>query len=820
MIVLLAVVFPALALYLPGLMATPEEMRQNPEMYFGQPLRRREDARFLTGAGNYVDDMTLPGMAHMAFVRSPHAHALIGDLSTTRATSMPGVLGVLTATDWEAAGLGELVCVHPMPFSDGRPMNEALRPLFARDKVRHVGDPLACVIAETRHQAEDAAEAVEVDYGPLEAVTDVSAALDPGAPLVHEKFATNLVFEVEHGDRKAVQAAMARAHHVAEMTLPSQRLAGSPMETRSCLSSFDPATGHFTVWATSQTPHYMRRWLAKYLLFEAEHKIRVISPDVGGGFGLKVHVCEAAVVVWASKLLRRPVKWTATRSETFMTDAQARDHHTTARMGFDEKGRILAIEVDTIAALGAYLSQFAPSIPGNSYPQTITGLYTTPAAYLRVRAAYTNTVPVDAYRGSGRPEATWVNERLLENGAREMGIDVVEIRERNLIPAAAFPYATPIGRTYDSGDPPELFRKLLAAADYSALRAEQLRLREAGTQMGIGLACFLDKSGTGSSRSLAAKGGLHGGYESAIVRAHSDGKASVFVGSHSHGQGHETAFCQIAADALGVTYEDVELVEGDTDRVPFGNGTWGSRSASVGGAAIVEAATRVVDKATKLAAHLMECATEDLAYRDGMFVVEGTDRRLAFAEVADAAYHAAALPPDGSLEPGLEATAFYEPTDTNDPQAMHLATVIVDPATGRLSLRDYFTADDCGRIINPMIVEGQVHGGLAQGIGQAMMEHVVYDRTGSGQLLSGSFMDYAMPRASDMPERLGLVFQEIPCPSNALGVKGGSETGTIGPPAAIGNAVVDALWHLGVRHVPLPITAEAVWRAMAQAKSK
>ena len=788
-------------------------------MYFGQPLRRREDQRFLTGAGNYVDDMTLPGMAFAAFVRSPHAHATIGNITTARAAAMKGVLKVLTAADWEAAGLGELVCVHPMPFSDGRPMNEALRPLFAKDRVRHVGDVVACVIAETRDQAQDAAEAVDVDYDPLPTVTDVSRSLDESAPVLHEEFGSNLVFEIERGDKEATGAAFAAAHHVTEMTLVSQRVAGSPMEPRSCLSSYEAATGQYTIWATSQTPHYMRRWLAKYLLFEPEHRIRVIAPDVGGGFGLKVHVCEMATIVWASNLVRRPVKWTAGRSETFTTDAQARDHHSKARMAFDQSGKILAIEVDTIAGLGAYLSQFAPSIPGNSYPQTVTGLYTTPAAWLRVRAAYTNTVPVDAYRGSGRPEATWVNERLLENGAREMGMDVVEIRKRNLIPAASFPYVTPFGRAYDSGDPPELFAKLLAIADYPALREEQLRLRAEGKLMGIGLACFLDKSGTGPSRNLASRGGLHGGYESAIVRAHSDGKVTVFVGSHSHGQGHATTFSQIAADALGLTYEDIELREGDTDQIPFGNGTWGSRSASVGGAAIVEAAGRVIEKATKLAAHVLECAVEDIDYHDGRFALQGTDRGVGFTEIADIAYHGSNLPLDRSIEPGLEATAFYDPIDTNDPQAMHLVTVMVDGESGLVTLRDYFTSDDCGRIINPMIIEGQVHGGLAQGIGQALMEHVIYDDDNNGQLLTGSFLDYAMPRASDMPGNLGLVFQEIPCPSNALGVKGGSETGTIGPPAAIGNAVVDALWHMGVRHVAQPITPQRVWRAIQKAKS-
>jgi carbon-monoxide dehydrogenase large subunit len=791
-------------------------------MYFGQPIRRREDVRFLTGAGRFVDDIKLPGMAHIAFARSPHGHALIRDISTARAASMPGVLRVLTAADWTAAGLGKLVCVHPMPFSDGRPMNEKLRPLFATGKVCHVGDVVACVVAESRNAALDAAEAVEVDYEPLPAVTDVARALDADVPVLHPELGSNLVFEIERGDRAKTAAAFASAAHVTELTLRSNRVAGNPMEPRAWLSQYDAATGHYTVWATSQTPHYHRRWLARYLLFEPESRIRLISPDVGGGFGLKVHLVEGAIVVWASKLVGRPVKWTATRSESFMSDSQARDHHTRARMALDRDGRILAMEVDTMAALGGYLSQFAPSIPGNSYPQTITGLYTTPLLWLRVRGVYTNTLPIDAYRGSGRPEATFVNERLIDNAAREMGIDAVEIRRRNLIPAERFPYPTPVGRTYDSGDPPALFEKLLAIADYDALRAEQRRLRGQGVLMGIGLACFLDKSGTGSSRNLASKGGLHGGYESATVRIHSDGKATVFLGSHCHGQGHETAFTQIAADRLGLPIEDIELVEGDTSQVPFGNGTWGSRSASVGGAAIVQAADRVIDKACRLAAHVLECAVEDLDHADGMFRVRGTDRAIPFADIADIAYHGALLPLDRSLSPGLEETVFYEPIDTNDPQAMHLAVVLVDVQTGRVTVRDYFTADDCGRIINPMIVEGQVHGGLAQGIGQAMMEHVIYgDGTGpgaDGQMLTGSFKDYAMPRASDMPQNLGLVFQEIPCPSNALGVKGGSETGTIGPPACLANAVVDALWHLGVRHVTLPITSQTVWQALEAAK--
>jgi carbon-monoxide dehydrogenase large subunit len=788
-------------------------------MYFGQPLRRREDGRFLLGKGRFTDDMALPGMLYVAFVRSPHAHARIKSLSNDIAKAVSGVVDVLGAKEWNEDGMGQLLCVHPMPFSDGRPMNEKLRPIFAEDKVCHVGDVIACVIGKTRNAALDGAEVVEVDYEPLPSITAIGHSLDDTAPVIHDELGTNLVFEIERGDAVATETAFRDAHHITEMELVSNRVAGNPMEPRVFLARYDEAEEQYTLWCTSQIPHYFRRWLAKYVLHVAEHKIRVISADVGGGFGLKIHLTEGAIVTWAARRLGRPVKWTSTRSEAFLCDTQARDHYTKARMAFDRDGRITGMEVDTIAALGGYLSQFAPSIPGNSYPQTIAGLYMTPAVKLRVRGAYTNTMPVDAYRGSGRPEATFVNERLLENGAREMGIDVVEIRKRNLIPGEKFPYPNPVGRTYDSGDPPALFEELLKIANYDALRTEQKILREEGVLMGIGLACFLDKSGTGSSRNLASKGGLHGGYESAAIRVHSDGKVTVFSGSHSHGQGHDTAFVQIAADALGLPMDDIELVQGDTDRVPFGNGTWGSRSASVGGAAIVMAAEKIIDKARKFAAHVLECAEEDLDYSDGIFSVRGTDQSSSFADIAEVAYHGANLPPDRSLTPGLDETVFYEPTDTNDPQAMHLTVVIVDPGSGKVTVRDYFTSDDCGRIINPMIVDGQVHGGLAQGIGQAMMEHVVYDdgedgMGGSGQLISGSFIDYAMPRATDMPENLTLTFLEIPCPSNSLGVKGGSETGTIGPPAAIGNAVVDALWHLGVRHVELPITAQTVWCAL------
>ena len=779
--------------------------------YIGKPLRRREDARFVRGQGLYVDDVVLPGLVWCAFVRSPHAHARIVSVSTRAAAARPGVLLTLTADDWAKAGHGELTVVHPMPFGDGRPMNAAPRPAFARDKVHHVGDIVAAVVADTRFAAEDAAEAVEIAYDPLSAVTTPRDAVAPGAPLVHEQFGSNLVFEIERGDRGKAETAIASAAKVVELSLNNNRLSANPIEPRSYLCDYDAARDRYTLYATTQQPHYLRRWLSVYTLHIPEHKIRVISPDVGGAFGVKGNFAvEVSTVVWAAQLLRRPVKWTATRTETFLSDAQARDHDTTARMGFDRDGRIVAMQIDTLAALGGYLSNFAPSIPGNSYPQTVTGLYKTPNLHLRVRGVYTNTVPVDAYRGSGRPEATWTNERLIELGARELGIDVVEMRRRNLISRSEFPYSAPGGRVYDSGDPPALLDRLLTIADYAALRREQAELRGRGVLLGIGLAAFVDKAGTGPSANLAKRGGLHGGWESAIVRVHSDGKVTIFSGSHSHGQGHEITFCQIAADRLGLPIDEIRLVEGDTDQIPFGNGTWGARSASVAGTAVYRAAGKVVDKARRFAAQLLECAEGDVDYGRGTFTVRGTDRAVAFAEVADAAYHGAVLPPGCS--PGLEVAEFYDPPDTNDPQAIHLAVVAVDAETGAVQLRALYAADDCGVVINPMIVEGQVHGGLAQGIGQALTERIVYDRA-SGQLLTASFLDYGMPRASDLPA-FHTTFIATPAPSNPLGVKGASESGAIGAPAAIGNAVIDALWHLGVRDITLPITSETVWRAL------
>ena len=785
--------------------------------YVGQPLRRREDVRFLRGRGQFVDDVAPPGTAWCAFVRSPHGHARIRGISTKTAAAMPGVLCTLTAEDWKRAGHGELTVVHPMPFSDGRPMNNAPRPAFAGDKVRHVGDIVAAVVADSRFAAEDAAEAVAVDYEPLPSVCDPRAALAPGAPLIHERFGSNIVFDIERGNREKTEAAMAGAAKIVALQLHNSRLAANPLEPRAYLCEYDAAADRYTLYATTQQPHYLRRWLSVYTLHIPEHKIRVISPDVGGGFGVKGNFAvEVSTIAWAAQVLRRPVRWTATRTDTFLSDAQARDHHTHARMGFDRDGRIVAMQVDTLAALGGYLSNFAPSIPGNSYPQTITGLYRTPNLHLRVRGVYTNTVPVDAYRGSGRPEATWINERLIERGAHELGIDVVEMRRRNLIGRDDFPYPAPGGRIYDSGDPPALLEKLLSLANYPALRKEQTDAAAAKHPHGH-RACLLHRQGRHRAerqsrqarraarrlgerdRARAQRRQGHRARRQPFarpgprhhLRADRRGPARARHRRHPRGRGRHRSH-SVRQRHLGRAL-----------RV-------GRRHGDLPGVGQASSPRRA-----DLPPRRWNAPADDIVYRRGRFGVHGTDRSDRFRRRSPTSPITAQSSADGSLEPGLEVTEFYDPPDTNDPQAMHLAVVIVDAETGAVNFARFTVRDDCGMIVNPMIVEGQVHGGMAQGVGQALMEQIVYDR--DGQLLTGSFMDYAMPRAADLPS-FHTGFIETPAPSNPLGVKGGSESGTIGAPAAIGNAVIDALWHLGVRDITLPITPETVWRALQTAQ--
>ncbi len=786
-------------------------------MYIGQALPRDEDHRLLVGRGRYAGDIVLPGMAHAAFLRSPHAHARIRRLATERAEAMPGVLAVITATDWRAGGLGDCPLMWDVHFSDGRPMNAAMRPVFAHEKVCHVGDTVAAVVAETLAEANDAVEAIDIDYEPLPAIRGTAHAIDADAPILHEEFGTNVVTEVEHGDKTKTEQAFESAHHITELSLINNRVTGNPIEPRIYVGQYDSAGDRYTLWGSIQLLHWIRNAVAKDCLHVPYHKMRVIGADIGGGFGTKgFFYSEMPVVLYAAKRTGRPVRWVSTRSEAFATDCHARDHVTKARMAFDEEGHILGLAVETIASNGAYQGNYSAGVSALYYPPTITGLYKTPAVHVKVTTVYTNGTTADAYRGTGRPEATFVNERLLENGARELGIDAAEIRLRNYLQEEDYPYTNPVGRWYDSGNPPGQHDKLMTLANYEDLKAEREILHSDGIRMGIGMAGFSETSGVGPSREGAGRGFLASTTESAKVRVHQDGKVTLFSGCFPCGQGQYTTFRQVAADYLGLDMADIDLIQNDTDKVPIGNGTWGARSLVTGGMAITVGCERIIEKATKLAAHLLECGEQDIAYENATFTVKGTDRRISFAKIAEAAYLGGDYP-DEDFELGLEETVVFDPVAMTTPTAMHLAVVLVDEETGKVTLRNLYSVDDCGRIVNPLIVAGQVHGGLAQGFGQAMCEHVVYDPD-SGQLLTGSFMDYGMPRAPDLPS-FEIDFQETLNPFNALGAKGCSETGAIGPPAAIGNAIVDALWDLGVRHVDMPYTPDHVWRAIQAAKA-
>jgi carbon-monoxide dehydrogenase large subunit len=776
----------------------------------GAPVRRKEDFRFLTGRGRYTDDINRPGQLHAQLLRSPHAHAGLGAIDVAKAAAAPGVVAVLTGADIAAGGLP---CGWLVTSKDGSPMAEPPRPLLARDKVRHVGDPVAVIVAETRDAARDAAELVEVDYKPFPAVVAADEAILPGKPLLFDVARNNLCFDWHLGDAAAVEAAFAKAHRVTRLELVNSRLVSNPMEPRAAVGEYDRASGDYTLHTTSQAPHAHRLLLASAVLQIPESRLRVVAPDVGGGFGTKGSLyAEQALVLLLAERLGRPIKWTADRSEIFLTDNQARDHLTTAALALDEDGRFLALRVATIANLGAYLGTFAPAIPTWSYGPLLAGTYATPAIYVEVKGVFTNTAPVDAYRGAGRPEACYVVERLVDRAAREMKIDPVALRRRNFIPNDAFPYATPVAVTYDSGDYFKTLDMAVAAADYAGFEQRRQEAAAHGKLRGIGVASYIEACAMAPSVMAGQIGARAGFYESAEVRVHPTGSITVFTGSHSHGQGHETTFAQLVADRLGVAADQVEIVHGDTGKIPFGMGTYASRSLAVGGTALVKALDKVVEKGKRIAAHLLEAAETDVDFADGTFKVAGTDRSVPFAQVALTAYVPHNYPID-RLEPGLDETAFYDPSNFTYPAGAYVAEVEIDRETGSVELVNFTGADDFGRIVNPMIVEGQVHGALAQGIGQALFENTVYDRE-SGQLETGSFMDYCMPRADNLVP-FKLETNVTLCAHNPLGVKGCGEAGTIGAPAAVMNAVADALAPLGVADLDMPATPERVWRAMA-----
>jgi carbon-monoxide dehydrogenase large subunit len=783
----------------------------------GTPVRRREDYRFLTGQGTYTDDINRPGQLYAYILRSPHANARLNRIDTSAATSAPGVVAVFTGPDMAKDEIGGLPCGWLINSKDGSPMKEPPHPVLAIDRVRHVGDPVAVVIADSLGQARDAAEKIAVDYAVDPAVVDVVAALKPGAPQVWPEAPGNICYDWHLGDAAAVETAIGKAARIVKLDLINNRLVANAMEPRAAIGEFDRATGEHILYTTSQNPHVIRLLMGAFVLHIPESKLRVVAPDVGGGFGSKIfHYAEEAIVTWAAGKVRKPIKWTADRSESFMSDAHGRDHATHVELALDKDAKFVALKVSTVANMGAYLSTFATCVPTYLYGTLLAGTYTTPAIYVETKAVFTNTVPVDAYRGAGRPEATFLLERIVDLAADELGMDPAELRRRNFIPANAFPYQTPVALQYDSGDYQSTLELAMKAAGYSEFEQRRQEAARRGKLRGIGLATYIEACGIAPSAVVGSLGARAGLFESAAVRVHPTGSVTVLTGSHAHGQGHETTFAQVVSDHLGIPIESIEIVHGDTAKIPYGMGTYGSRSIAVGGTAIVKAIDKVVAKGRKIAAHLLEASEADVEFKDGNFTVAGTDRSKSLAEVALTAYVPHNFPHD-ELEPGLDETAFYDPKNFTFPSGAHIAEIEIDPDTGHLEIVNFTASDDFGRIINPMIVAGQVHGGLAQGIGQAVLEGCVYDKE-TGQLLTGSYNDYAMPRADDLPS-FELSTHVTLCTHNPLGVKGCGEAGAIGAPAAIANAVVDALKPLGVRHVEMPLTPERLWRTIQQHKT-
>lgn len=776
--------------------------------YVGASVKRREDPRFIQGQGRYVANLQLPNMAHLAIKRSPYGHARIKSIDTGKAKALDGVIAVFTGQDLIDGGVGAMPCGWNVPG-----IKVPTRYPLTVDKVRHVGDGVAAVVAETPYIAADALDLIEVEYEPLPAVIDARATTEQGAPLVHDDVPNNISYTWALGDKEACDKAFAQADNVVELELVNQRLIPTAMEPRAAAAQWNPATEEMTVWTTSQNPHPIRLLLSAFTLGIPEHKLRVISPDVGGGFGSKIfHYPEEIITPWVARKTNRPVKWVSTRTEAAMTDSQGRDHVTACKMALKNDGTITGIHVQTWANQGGYISTFAPLIPTALYITLLSGLYKVPGIWGEMWGTLTNTVPVDAYRGAGRPEASYLIERLVDLAAGELGMDPLAIRRKNFIPADEFPYQTPVAFVYDSGDYNKLFDKAVEMAGYAAMRRAQEEARKQGRLVGIGITGCIEASGPAPSSVAGALGSAVGFWESGKVRVHPTGKVTVFTGSHSHGQGHETTFAQIVADELGVGLDDIEVVHGDTASVPFGMGTYGSRSTAVGGSALVNASKKIREKAIKIAAHQLEAAEEDMVYdqENGTVHVKGApDEAKAFGEIAFAAYTAHNLP--AGLEAGLEESAFYDPANFTFPNSAHVAQVEVDRDTGHVTIQRYIAVDDVGKVINPMVVDGQIVGGIVQGVGQALWEHGVYDE--NGNLLTGSLMDYAVPRAHEFPSiETGRV--ETPSPHNPLGVKGAGEMGTIAATVTVANAVMDALAPLGIKHIDMPLTSEKIWQAI------
>ena len=776
----------------------------------GARVARKEDKRFITGKGRYTDDMAVPGMKHAHFIRSPHAHAKIKSIDTSAAEKMPGVIGILNGNQLAEDAVGNIICGWMIHSKDGTPMNMGVWRPLAQETVRYVGDAVAIVVADTKAQARDAAEAVVVDYETLPVVTTAVEALKDGAPQLHPEAKNNLIYDWEIGDAAATDAALASAAHVTEMKIINNRLVPNPMEPRAALGVYDAGDDHYTLWTTSQNPHVARLVLSAFYNVAPENKLRVIAPDVGGGFGSKIYIYpEEIVCLWASKRTGVPVKWNSDRTEAFLTDAHGRDHVSTIKMAFDANNKITGFKVDTIANLGAYMSLFSSSVPTYLYATLLSGQYNIPAIHANVRTVYTNTVPVDTYRGAGRPEATYLLERVMETAARELGVTPAELRQNNFI--REFPHQTPVIMCYDAGDYDASLNAAMKAADYAGFPARKAEAKSRGKLRGIGMSCYIEACGIAPSAAVGSLGAGVGLWESAEVRVNAVGTIEVLTGSHSHGQGHETTFAQLVADRFGVGIDTVSIVHGDTDKVQMGMGTYGSRSGAVGMSAVVKALDKVELKAKKLAAHLMEADESDIVIENGELKVAGTDKSVPWFQMALAAYTAHNMPE--GMEPGLKEGAFYDPSNFTFPAGCYICEVEVDPETGKTEIVQFVAADDFGKIINPMIVEGQVHGGLAQGIGQALLEGTHYDPD-TGQLLTASYMDYTMPRADDLPS-FQVSTTETACPSNPLGIKGCGEACAIGSPPALINAITDAI---GNNDLTMPATPQRVWAALRSAQ--
>ncbi|WP_298871115.1 xanthine dehydrogenase family protein molybdopterin-binding subunit [uncultured Bradyrhizobium sp.] len=774
----------------------------------GARVVRKEDKRFITGKGRYVDDIKLLGMTYAHFIRSPHAHAKVKKIDSSAALKMPGVVAVLTGQQLVDDKVGNLICGWAITSKDGSPMKMGAWPAMAPETVRFVGQAVAVVIADSKNLARDAAEAVVVDYEELPVVADVHAAIKAGAPQLHPEAPGNQVYDWVIGDEGATDAAFAKAANVVKMDLTNNRLSPNPMEPRSAIADYDTAEEHYTLYTTSQNPHVARLVLSAFYNIAPEHKLRVIAPDVGGGFGSKIYIYpEEMVALWASKKTGRPVKWTSDRTEAFLTDAHGRDHVTHAEMAFDANNKITGLKVKTYANFGAYMSLFSSAVPTYLYATLLSGQYNIPQIHAEVIGVYTNTTPVDAYRGAGRPEASFLIERMMETAARQLKVDPAKLRQINFI--TQFPHQTPVIMAYDVGDFNASLDAAMKAIDYAGFAARKAQAKSQGKLRGIGLSCYIEACGIAPSKAVGSLGAGVGLWESAEVRVNPVGTIEVLTGSHSHGQGHETVFAQLISERLGVPISQVSIVHGDTDKVQFGMGTYGSRSAAVGLTAILKAVEKVEVKAKKIAAHALEASEADIVIENGEFKVTGTDKAIALPMVALAAYTAHNLP-DG-MEPGLKESAFYDPSNFTFPAGSYICELEVDPGTGKTSFINFVAADDFGRLINPMIVEGQVHGGLVQGIGQALLEHAIYD--GNGQPVTASFMDYAMPRADDVPS-FNLSHTTTLCPGNPLGIKGCGEAGAIGASAAVINAITDAI---GKNNLEMPATPDRVWRTIHSA---